>query len=217
MTCPDHRQPRTITRKVADAALMLDVMAGRTPRPSFSRDSPYFATVVAGDLAITGTRVAWLDDLGFVPLESGGARDLRKALEVVFECLVAGRRGRNRFRGLGRGPFPAQCQPTRASSIPTCRTGSTTSTAHGPFARSSAAQERDRAASAEMVQAAIYQRGGTLEHHTFLVLPHPDHGVSSSCRLSRDDCRPADPDPFPTRLTYLFNMTGHPATPCRPD
>ena len=59
-----------ITRTVADAALMLDVMAGPDDRdPRSLGDSQDFAAVVTDDLSLTGTRIAWLDDLGFVPVD----------------------------------------------------------------------------------------------------------------------------------------------------
>src|SRR5581483_10348680 len=62
-----HRGP--ITRTVADAALMLDVIAGQHPDDPFSvRDYP--GSYLDGlDAGIRGLRVAWSPDLGWARVD----------------------------------------------------------------------------------------------------------------------------------------------------
>lgn len=72
-----------ITRTVADAALMLDVMAGpddRDPR-SLSDGARGFSAAAAGTPSIAGMRVGYLRDLGCVPIDP--------AVSEVCETAVA--------------------------------------------------------------------------------------------------------------------------------
>jgi Asp-tRNA(Asn)/Glu-tRNA(Gln) amidotransferase A subunit family amidase len=72
-----------ITRTVADAALMLDVMAGpddRDPR-SLCDDARDFSGAVAGAPSLAGMRVGYLGDLGCVPIDP--------AVSEVCEVAVA--------------------------------------------------------------------------------------------------------------------------------
>ncbi|MBM3223410.1 MAG: amidase [Candidatus Tectomicrobia bacterium] len=65
-----HNGP--ITRTVADAALLLHVMAGPDPRDPTSIDSPpedYVAAVAQPLEALRGLRVAWSADFGYAPVE----------------------------------------------------------------------------------------------------------------------------------------------------
>ncbi|WP_375463238.1 amidase, partial [uncultured Methylobacterium sp.] len=76
-----------IGRSPADIGLMLSVQAGADPRVPFS--VPQDPTVFAGDLArdFSGTRIAWLGDLGgHLPFEPG-ILDLGEAALGAFEAV----------------------------------------------------------------------------------------------------------------------------------
>jgi Asp-tRNA(Asn)/Glu-tRNA(Gln) amidotransferase A subunit family amidase len=83
-----HLGPIAFT--VADCALMLSVMAGPDPRDPMSLPSQDLDLVGAarggGDLS--GLRVAWSDDLGYVRIDDGVRAAFRAALER-FEALGA--------------------------------------------------------------------------------------------------------------------------------
>lgn len=71
-----------MTRTVADAALMLTVMAGADPRDrlSWSSGEDYFANLKAD---VKGMRVAWSPDLGYARVEP----DVRAATEAAVSCF----------------------------------------------------------------------------------------------------------------------------------
>lgn len=73
-----------MTRTVADAALMLTVMAGEDERDrlSWSSNTDYLANLTTD---VSGLRVAWSPDLGYARLEE----DVRKATEAAMEVLAS--------------------------------------------------------------------------------------------------------------------------------
>jgi len=86
-----HNGP--ITRTVADAALLLGVMAGPDPRDPTSIDSPaedYVAAVAQPLEALRGRRVAWSVDFGYAPVDAEVRRLTTAAAERFqsFGCEV---------------------------------------------------------------------------------------------------------------------------------
>src|SRR5262252_4829387 len=86
-----HNGP--ITRTVADAALLLRVMAGPDPRDPTSIDSPpedYAAAVARPLEALHGRRVAWSVDFGYAPVDPEVRRVTAAAAERFqsFGCEV---------------------------------------------------------------------------------------------------------------------------------
>ena len=86
-----HNGP--ITRTVADAALLLGVMAGSDPRDPTSIDSPpedYLAAVAHPLEALRGRRVAWSVDFGYAPVDPEVRRLTAAAAERFqsFGCEV---------------------------------------------------------------------------------------------------------------------------------
>ena len=86
-----HNGP--ITRTVADAALLLGVMAGPDPRDPTSIDSPaedYVAAVARPLEALRGRRVAWSTDFGYAPVDPEVRRLTAAAAERFqsFGCEV---------------------------------------------------------------------------------------------------------------------------------
>src|SRR6185437_6523877 len=77
-----------IARTVADAALMLDVMAGPDPRDprSLPDTGERYLDAVCGEVSLDGRRVAWTPDLGFAPVDPEVRRICEDAL-AVFEGL----------------------------------------------------------------------------------------------------------------------------------
>jgi amidase len=73
-----------MARSVADAALLLSVMAGPDPRAPLSlHDDPAaFAHLLESDLA--GSRIAWTEDLGFLPV----AAEIRNVIRDVPRVLA---------------------------------------------------------------------------------------------------------------------------------
>ena len=86
-----HNGP--ITRTVADAAMLLGVMAGPDPRDPTSIDSPaedYLAAVAHPLEALHGLRVAWSVDFGYAPVDPEVRRVTAAAAErfQAFGCEV---------------------------------------------------------------------------------------------------------------------------------
>ncbi|RMF83881.1 MAG: amidase, partial [Nitrospinota bacterium] len=76
-----------MTRTVADAALMLQVMAGPDDRDPLSlpQTGEDFCAAVQGDLDLTGLRIAWTPDLNMVPVEPVVKEICAKAVQVFAD------------------------------------------------------------------------------------------------------------------------------------
>jgi Asp-tRNA(Asn)/Glu-tRNA(Gln) amidotransferase A subunit family amidase len=206
-----------IARTVLDAALMLDVMAGpdtRDPR-SLPAAGVEFASIVAGDVSIDGRRIGWTPDLGFVPVEPVVRRLCEEAVRS-FEDLgayvesidVDFRDAVDAYALLNanyRGALIDLYLPDRADEIDPLIV------ARATFARKHSAID---VASAEIVQSKVYERvRGLFEQYDLLILPTApvpafELGVDYPSEIAgiRIDT-PFEQLP----LTFLFNMTGHPA------
>ena len=93
LTSARHIPNGPITRTVADAALLLGVMAGPDPRDPTSIDSPpedYLAAVAHPLEALRGLRVAWSMDFGYAPVDPEVRRLTAAAAERFqsFGCEV---------------------------------------------------------------------------------------------------------------------------------
>ena len=206
-----------ITRTVADAALMLDVMAGpddRDPR-SLERPATGFGAVVAGDLSVAGLRVGWLEDLGFVPVDPEVRQVCSQAL-AVFErlgCVIeedstdfsdsvdAYALLNSNRRGALIDPY----LPERRDEVDPLMIF------RAEMGRSATATD---AAKAEMVQATIYQRVRSLfGRFDLLLLPTtPTPAFPLGINYPQEIAGTHIPTPFhQLPFTFLFNMTGHPA------
>lgn len=86
-----HHGP--LTRTVADAALMLQALAGPDPRDPTSIDNPpadYLAAVAEPFTALRGLRVAWSADFGYAPVDPEVRSLTARAAErfAGFGCFV---------------------------------------------------------------------------------------------------------------------------------
>lgn len=77
-----------LSRRVRDAAAMLEVMAGPDPRDPLSIDGPAGGLVAACDGEVAGLRLAFSADLGYAPVD-GDAVAAARAAAAVFEELGA--------------------------------------------------------------------------------------------------------------------------------
>jgi len=77
-----------ITRTVADAALMLEVMSGYDERYYYSipQPAPSYTRAVKGDLSLKGLRVAWSPDMGYATVDRQ-VRRITTAAAKVFGTL----------------------------------------------------------------------------------------------------------------------------------
>ena len=73
-----------ITRTVADAALMLEVMAGYDERYFYSipQKAPHYLAAVRGNLSINGMKVAWTRDMGYATVDTRVAKAIEKSAKV---------------------------------------------------------------------------------------------------------------------------------------
>jgi len=73
-----------ITRTVADAALMLEVMSGYDARylHSIPQPAPHYLAGVRGNLSLKGLKVAWTRDMGYARVDKQVARAIEKAVKV---------------------------------------------------------------------------------------------------------------------------------------
>ncbi|WP_051580505.1 amidase [Pseudonocardia acaciae] len=209
-----------ITRSVADAALMLQVLAGpddADPRslPDTGEDFP---SVVAAERPVTGWRVGWLGNLGFVPVEAEVTRACRRALGVLGElgCELEDVEPANAdfsaaveayvlLNANRRAALMEPHLPERERDVDPLMIWRV---------EHSRARTATDAARAEMVQSAVYQRVRRLfERYDLLALPTTpcppfEIGVDYPAEIAGVPLA-SQFDLIP--LTYLFNMTGHPA------
>ena len=73
-------------RTVADAALLLSVMAGPDDRDPLAREEDPAVFTAGLDSDPTGLRIAWTEDLGFLPVEKA-VREVFLATRPVFEAM----------------------------------------------------------------------------------------------------------------------------------
>ncbi|MWG33829.1 amidase [Halomarina oriensis] len=92
-TRPDAFQNHTpfidkgpITRTVADAALMLDVMAGPDPRDPFSLPAADGSFLAATDRSVEGLDVAYSPDLGVFPVSAAIERCVERATDAFVDA-----------------------------------------------------------------------------------------------------------------------------------
>lgn len=206
-----------ISRTVADAGLMLQVLAGpdsRDPR-SLPCSGEDFSTVAGGDLSLRGRRIGWLGDLGFVPVEQEVRRLALRAVGVferlgcsveqvdtdfadaveAYSVLNANRRGGILARFLPE--HGAEMDPVLLQRI--------------EFALARTAVDVARA---EIVQGAVYARVRQLfEAFEYLALPTvPSAAIPLGLNFPASIDGVEVTSPFQIiPLTFLFNLTGHPA------
>lgn len=160
-------------RTVADAALLLSVMAGFDQRDplSLTDDPQVFASELSADPA--GLRIAWSEDLGFLPVE-GAVRDTFRAARPQFEgmgCRVEDthpdlRDAPEIFQTLRAYGFAASFGRFLAEHPDKLK-----DTVRWNTARGLALSAQD-VARAEAGHLAVYRRMlGFFEQHDFLVLP----------------------------------------------
>lgn len=77
-----------LSRRVRDAAAMLEVMAGPDPRDPLSIDGASDGFIAACDGDVRGLRLAFSADLGYAPVDAEAA-DAARAAAVAFEELGA--------------------------------------------------------------------------------------------------------------------------------
>jgi Asp-tRNA(Asn)/Glu-tRNA(Gln) amidotransferase A subunit family amidase len=77
-----------IARRVRDAAVMLEAMAGPDPRDPLSIDEPAGGMLDACNAGIRGLHLAWSPDLGYAPVDEEAATAARSAA-AAFEELGA--------------------------------------------------------------------------------------------------------------------------------
>lgn len=207
-----------LTRTVADAALMLDVLAGpdaRDPR-SLADGAGDFSAVVADGPSVAGLRVAWTPDLGFAPVEPVVRETCARALATleslgcsVEEVAVDFADSLEAYRLLNanlRAALMDGYYPARKDDLDPLLSWRV------EFARGKTAAD---AAKAEMVQTGIYQRLWRLFEEYDLLLtpttPTPPFplGMDNPPEIAGT---PIGTPPFEMLpLTFLFNMSGHPA------
>lgn len=206
-----------ITRTVADAALMLQVLAGPDARdPHSLADGPHdFPAVVAGDLDLTGMRIGYSPDLGFVPVDPT-VRAICAEAVAVFEqlgCDVTtidvdysdSLEPYMLFNANQRAALINDDYPTRKDDMDPLM---------GWRVELSTAKNAIDVGLAEMAQAAVYQRTRALfEVYDFIVTPATpvppfEIGIDFPAEIDgtaiHNQCEQLG-------LTFVFNMTGHPA------
>jgi Asp-tRNA(Asn)/Glu-tRNA(Gln) amidotransferase A subunit family amidase len=206
-----------MARTVADAALMLDVMAGPDPRDprSLPDTGERYLDAVSGEVSLAGRRVAWTPDLGFAPVDPEVRRICEDALAV--------------FEGLGCHVEPDGTDfsdATDAYSLLNATLRAALVHEHVP-ARSDdldplmvwrAEHARTRSAAdvglAGLVQSSVYERVRAIfERCDLLVLPTTPTPAFSIDLTFQDEIGGVPIDsPFQTLpLTFMFNLSGHPA------
>lgn len=206
-----------IARTVADAALMLQVLAGADDRDPRSLADPHedFREVVKGDVSVAGLRIGYLPDLGFMPIEPVVAETCARAAAVFAGLGCHVDEDRTDFSdsidayGLlnsnRRGALMEPYLPERADDVDPLLVWRT------EFAATKTSID---AAKASMVQAEMYQRvRGLLERFDLLLVPTtPNTAYPVGVDFPSEIAGVPMPSPFNfLPLTSLFNMTGHPA------
>ena len=206
-----------IARTVADAALMLQVMAGpdeRDPRSLPATGDDYVAAA-NGAASLEGLRAAWTPDLGFAPVDPVVERICVDALSVFGElgCRVEQEDldfsdATDAYQLLNasmRAALMDEHLPDRREDVDPLLVW-----------RSEHARGRSAAdhALAEMVQSSVYERLRRLfERYDLLVLPTtPTPAFSLEHAYQPEIGGVAIDSPFQTLpLTFMFNLSGHPA------
>jgi aspartyl-tRNA(Asn)/glutamyl-tRNA(Gln) amidotransferase subunit A len=77
-----------ITRTVADAALMLEVMSGYDARDFYAipQRAPHYLSSIKGDVSLKGLKIAWTTDMGYAVVDKRAAAAI-EASAKVFEKL----------------------------------------------------------------------------------------------------------------------------------
>jgi len=205
-----------ITRTVADAALMLSVMAGpdeRDPRSLPDTGEDYLGA--AGRTTLAGMRAAWTPDLGFAPVDPVVERICRDALghfdelgcrvervEVDFSDATDAYQLLNASM---RAAIMDEHLPEHSGDVDPLLVW-----------RSEHARERTAAdhALAEATQASVYERLRRLfERYDLLLLPTtPTPAFSLEYTFQPEIGGVPIASPFQTLpLTFMFNLSGHPA------
>jgi Asp-tRNA(Asn)/Glu-tRNA(Gln) amidotransferase A subunit family amidase len=207
-----------LTRTVADAALMLQVIAGPDDRDPISLpdDGADFRAATAESATPAGARIAWTPDLGFAPVDSdvvevceralrrvAGVFDLRvEAAELSLpDCIDAYGLLNDTLRGALMEPY----FDTRQEDI-------------DPLLLRKARQARSRSAAdvgvAQMTQTAVYHEvRKLLDTHDYIVLPStPTTAFDLGLQFQSEIAGAPIGSPYETLpLTFVFNLTGHPA------
>lgn len=206
-----------ITRTVADAAIVLQVMAGPDARDPISlADGPHdFLAAVTGDLSLKGLRVGYSLDLAVVPVEAEVAQLCAEAL-ATFESLGAevteldldfsdSIKPYGLINAYMRAALINHVYPDRKDDMDPLMA------LRAELARAATATD---VGLAEMAQSKIYQRIRELfEQYDVIITPTTP---VPSFPLGID--YPSEINGVPINspfeqlgLTSLFNMTGHPA------
>jgi Asp-tRNA(Asn)/Glu-tRNA(Gln) amidotransferase A subunit family amidase len=206
-----------ITRTVADAALMLQVMAGPDDRDPLSlpNTGEDFCTAAQGNLSLAGLRVAWTPDLGLAPVEPVVQEICAGATQVFADLGCQVEAGTPDFHG-AHELFAVLNAHLRMAAV-------------GDYAAEWAEQmdpllvwrlEQARhftlgdLGKAENARTALYQRVqrffatyDLLLLPTTATLPFPAHGSYPATVAGRPITTPYDL----LVLTFAFNLTGQPA------
>lgn len=206
-----------IARTVADAALMLQVLAGPDVRDPYSlADGPHnYPALVAQEHDISGLRIGYSADLGFVPVEDEVRHIVEQALETftslgcsidaaevnfVDSLEAYGLLNANMRAGLVDRHYPERADDMDPLIV--------------YRAELSKAATATDVALAEMTLGSIYQRTtALLEHFDVIITPTtPVAAFPIGIDYPSEIAGTAINNPFEQLgLTYIFNMTGHPA------
>jgi Asp-tRNA(Asn)/Glu-tRNA(Gln) amidotransferase A subunit family amidase len=209
-----------ITRTVADAALMLDVMAGPDPRdPRSLADGAHdFSAAAADESPIAGLRVGYLPDLGFIPVDPAVAEICRAAVEAFSELGCAVEEDHTDFSDVV-APYALINATRRAATVAPYRPEHEDEFDPEVLWRCQLAESRTAVdfGNAVVVQSSAYERVRLLlQRYDVLVTPTvaipPFPLPSTGWRLPAElGGRKITNVLDLAALTFLFNLTGHPA------
>ncbi len=209
-----------ITRTVADAALMLDVIAGPDDRdPRSLVDGPHdFSAAVAGEPSIAGLRVGWLPDLGFIPVDPLVADTCAAAVGALADLGCSVEEDHTDFSDVV-APYALINATRRAALVDPYLPERADEFDPEVLWRCELAQSRTAVdfGKALVVQSSAYERVRTLlQRYDVLVTPTvalpPFPLPSSGWRLPEEiGGRKITNVLDLAALTFLFNLTGHPA------